>query len=311
MRRILLPTLIVAVAVSLAGCTAGTQTGVDSVSPADSQAPQSESLPAPQSGSSDSRFAERAEGFEGVPVPGAAVAEQDRSVVTTGTVTVTAEEPLEAATDAVRIVEFAGGRVDARTETAPQKGDRGSATLTLRIPTASLTATLDKLKALGKTENVALTSVDVTTQVQDLDARISALRASVDRLIALLATATDTDTLIKLETAISERQGNLESLEAQQRGLADQVSLSTIELWLISEADAPVETPDTFWSGLLAGWAAFTGFLGFLLVAAGVLLPWIVLAAIAASVTLLIVRRRRRAAAATVAADEADATESD
>lgn len=312
MRRILLPTLIVAVAVSLAGCTAGTKTGVDSVSPADSQAPQSESLPAPQSGSSDSRFAEGTEGFEGAPVPGA-VAEQDRSVVTTGTVTVTAEEPLEAATDAVRIVESAGGRIDARTETAPQKGDRGSATLTVRIPTSSLTATLDKLKALGKTENVALTSVDVTTQVQDLDARISALRASVDRLTALLSTATDTDTLIKLETAISERQGNLESLEAQQRGLADQVSLSTIELWLISEADAPVETPDTFWSGLVAGWAAFTGFLGFLLVAAGVLLPWIVLAAIAAGVTLLIVRRRRRASAAVIAAGatESDATGAD
>jgi len=312
MRRILLPTLIVAVAVSLAGCTAGTKTGVDSVSPADSQAPQSESLPAPQSGSSDSRFAEGAEGFESAPVPGT-VAEQDRSVVTTGTVTVTAEEPLEAATDAVRIVESAGGRIDARTETAPQKGDRGSATLTVRIPTSSLTATLDKLKALGKTENVALTSVDVTTQVQDLDARISALRASVDRLTALLSTATDTDTLIKLETAISERQGNLESLEAQQRGLADQVSLSTIELWLISEADAPVETPDTFWSGLVAGWAAFTGFLGFLLVAAGVLLPWIVLAAIAAGVTLLIVRRRRRASAAVIAAGatESDATGAD
>ena len=312
MRRILLPTLIVAVAVSLAGCTAGTKSGVDSVSPADSQAPQSESLPAPQSGSSDSRFAEGAEGFEGAPVPGT-VAEQDRSVVTTGTVTVTAEEPLEAATDAVRIVESAGGRIDARTETAPQKGDRGSATLTVRIPTSSLTATLDKLKALGKTENVALTSVDVTTQVQDLDARISALRASVERLTALLSTATDTDTLIKLETAISERQGSLESLEAQQRGLADQVSLSTIELWLISEADAPVETPDTFWSGLVAGWAAFTGFLGFLLVAAGVLLPWIVLAAIAAGVTLLIVRRRRRASAAVIAAGatESDATGAD
>jgi len=185
--------------------------------------------------------------------------------------------------------------------------------LTVRIPTSSLTATLDKLKALGKTENVALTSVDVTTQVQDLDARISALRASVDRLTALLSTATDTDTLIKLETAISERQGSLESLEAQQRGLADQVSLSTIELWLISEADAPVETPDTFWSGLVAGWAAFTGFLGFLLVAAGVLLPWIVLAAIAAGVTLLIVRRRRRASAAVIAAGatESDATGAD
>jgi len=294
MRRILLPTLVIAVAVSLAGCTANTQSDTTTL-PAQSgqQAPQSESLQAPDS--AGSRFAESSEGAVG---DAGAVVQQDRSVVTTGSVTVTAVEPIEAASEAVRIVEAAGGRVDARTETAPQKGDRGSASLTLRVPSTSLTATLDKLKALGKTENVALTSVDVTTQVQDLDARISALRASVDRLTALLSTATDTDTLIKLETAISERQGNLESLEAQQRGLADQVSLSTIELMLISVADAPVETPDTFWSGLVAGWAAFTGFLGFLLVAAGVLLPWIVLAALAAGVTVLVVRRRRSARAA-------------
>ena len=294
MRRILLPTLVIAVAVSLAGCTANTQSDTATLPEQSGQQPsQSESLQAPDS--AGSRFAESSEGAVG---DAGAVVQQDRSVVTTGSVTVTAVEPIEAASEAVRIVEAAGGRVDARTETAPQKGDRGSASLTLRVPSSSLTATLDKLKALGKTENVALTSVDVTTQVQDLDARISALRASVDRLTALLSTATDTDTLIKLETAISERQGNLESLEAQQRGLADQVSLSTIELMLISVADAPVETPDTFWSGLVAGWAAFTGFLGFLLVAAGVLLPWIVLAALAAGVTVLVVRRRRSARAA-------------
>jgi len=294
MRRILLPTLVIAVAVSLAGCTANTQSDTATLPAQSGQQPsQSESLQAPDS--AGSRFAESSEGAVG---DAGAVVQQDRSVVTTGSVTVTAVEPIEAASEAVRIVEAAGGRVDARTETAPQKGDRGSASLTLRVPSSSLTATLDKLKALGKTENVALTSVDVTTQVQDLDARISALRASVDRLTALLSTATDTDTLIKLETAISERQGNLESLEAQQRGLADQVSLSTIELMLISVADAPVETPDTFWSGLVAGWAAFTGFLGFLLVAAGVLLPWIVLAALAAGVTVLVVRRRRSARAA-------------
>ena len=299
MRRILLPTLIAAVAISLAGCT-GTQFGTTTVDEqSDSQPPQSESLSAPQS--DDLRLAEGAVGDAG------AVIQPDRSVVTTGSMTVTADEPLDAATEAVRIVEAAEGRVDARTETAPQQGDRGSATLTVRVPSSSLTATIDKLKTLGKTESVALSSVDVTTQVQDLDARISALRASVDRLTALLSTATDTETLIKLETAISERQGNLESLEAQQRYLADQVSLSTLELSLISVADAPVDNPDTFWSGLLAGWAAFTGFLGFLLVAAGVLLPWIVLAAIAAGITLLIVRRRRRRAAAAAVAVAASA----
>ena len=271
MKRILLPTVLLAVAVSLAGCTSSPST-VDQVAPMTGE------------GSRTSDAASEA-----------TLAEDSRSVVTTGSMTVTADDPIAAATDAVTIVEAAGGRVDARTENAPTENDNGSATLSLRIPSTSLTATLDELKTLGDTENVSVNAVDVTTQSQDLAARISALRASVDRLTALLATATDTKVLIELETAISERQGNLEAMEAQQRDLADQVALSSIELSLISPTDAPVTPPDSFWSGLLAGWTALTGFFGFVLVALGVLTPWLVLAGVLVVVALLVLRRRRRA----------------
>ena len=278
MKRILLPTVLLAVAVSLAGCTSSPST-VDQVAPMTGE------------GSRTSDAASEA-----------TLAEDSRSVVTTGSMTVTADDPIAAATDAVTIVEAAGGRVDARTENAPTENDNGSATLSLRIPSTSLTATLDELKTLGDTENVSVNAVDVTTQSQDLAARISALRASVDRLTALLATATDTKVLIELETAISERQGNLEAMEAQQRDLADQVALSSIELSLISPTDAPVTPPDSFWSGVLAGWTALTGFFGFVLVALGVLTPWLVLAGVLVVVALL-VRRRRRATRAVVHTD--------
>jgi len=269
MKRILLPTVLLAVAVSLAGCTSSPST-VDQVAPMTGE------------GSRTSDAASEA-----------TLAEDSRSVVTTGSMTVTADDPIAAAADAVTIVEAAGGRVDARTENAPTENDNGSATLSLRIPSTSLTATLDELKTLGDTENVSVNAVDVTTQSQDLAARISALRASVDRLTALLATATDTKVLIELETAISERQGNLEAMEAQQRDLADQVALSSIELSLISPTDAPVTPPDSFWSGVLAGWTALTGFFGFVLVALGVLTPWLVLAGVLVVVALLVLRRRR------------------
>ena len=288
MRRILIPAVLLALAVGLAGCST-------SQSASDSAAPSVRD--GAQSSMTDDGAGGLVESEAGV-VDGAALVPTDRAVVTTGSVTVTAEDPIAAATDAVRIVEGAGGRVDARSETAPTKQTQGAANLTLRIPSSALTATVDALKKLGTSPNVSLSSVDVTTQTQDLDARIAALRASVDRLTALLATATDTKVLIELETAISERQGNLESMEAQRRSLADQVSLSTVDLALISVTDAPVEQPDTFWSGLAAGWGALTGFAGLLLVAAGVLLPWAALAAVGAGLVLLVVRRRRASRAA-------------
>ena len=211
-----------------------------------------------------------------------------------------------AADDAVRITEQVGGRIDGRSEYAPQdEGDKGSATLTLRIPADSLTATLDKLRALGTVEEVSLNSSDVTMTTQDLDARISALSASIDRMLVLMSSATDTDTLIKLETAVSDRQAQLESLQSERRYYADQVSLSTVTLNLVAEYNAPVEEPDTFVSGLVAGWNAFVAFFAGLLVALGVLLPWLVLAAIITFVVIATVRWNRRRKAAVAPADAA------
>jgi len=227
----------------------------------------------------------------------------DRSVVVTGTVTVTAQKPLAAADKAVSIVEAAGGRVDGRTETAATDRDQGSATLVLRIPAAKLTPTLDALKKLGRADQVSIDATDVTTQTQDLGARIDALRASITRLLELESKATDTTNLIAIETAISDRQGELESLEAQQRGLTDQISMSTITLNLRSDAAAPPIKPADFWSGLGTGWHAFVVFWAGALVVFGVLLPWLLFLGLAAVATVFIIRlSRRRAARRAVAA---------
>ena len=292
-RTLIFPTAIVVTMLALAGCTS--MQASDSVAIPDTVAPADGS---PEFAAGDSAASEGSGSVDLVTQDSV-----DRDVITTGTVTVTVDDPLDAAADAVRVTEAAGGRVDARSETAPVNGNGGTATLTLRIPADKLTATLDSIKELGDVQEVSLTGTDVTMETQDLDARITALRASVDRLLALLATATDTEALIQLETAISDRQGQLESMEAQRRYYTDQVSMSTIDLRLVSEYTAPAAEPDSFFSGLAAGWNAFVAFFAGLLVVAGVLLPWLVLAGIIAGVILLLLRRRRRVAATSAAAE--------
>jgi Domain of unknown function (DUF4349) len=224
----------------------------------------------------------------------------DRSVITTGTMTITADDPLAAATEATRLVERLGGRIDHRSEFAPEGGDAGGAELTLRVPADRLTDAIEQLRELGEVEHVSTSSSDVTREVQDLDARIDALRASHDRLVALLADATDTKVLIEIETALSERQAELESMEAYRRGLTDQVSMSTLELTLQSEEAAPVDRPETFLDGLIAGWNAMVALGSTALVALGAAVPWLVLAGLLALLALgvvrLVRRRTRRAA---------------
>jgi len=285
MRRSLILAGVLLTVVGLAGCSASMSS--------------LEEATVPWAPTQDYSMPSNAGGEMAVEDAARSAADGDQRYIVNGALSLTVEQPVEAAVEAARIVERAGGRVDARSEQAPRGNDLGSARLTVRIPTERLTETLEDLKELGEVEHVEQSKSNVTSQSQDLDARISALRTSVDRLIALMADADTTADLISIESALSERQANLESLEAQKRSLDDQVALSTFDVYLVSEADAPVHEPDTFLSGLIAGWNAFVAFFAFILVAAGVLLPWLVFAAVVALVVVVLVRRRlkkRRAA---------------
>jgi hypothetical protein len=289
MRRTLIgSTVLLAAALALTGCSAGASDLAGGGDSGEYSMPQ-----APEAGVVDGAALDQD--------AGTSANAADRQVIISGNVTITADDPIAASKDAVRIVEAAGGRVDGRTEYAPTDIDQGSATLQLRIPADKLTATLDKLEELGRADEVSLSTSDVTVESQDLDARITALRASIERLNGLMAQATNIDDLITLESAISSRQGELESLEAQQRYLADQVSMSTISLYLRSDAEAPKTVPGDFWSGLATGWNAFVAFWAGLLVVLGVLLPWLITLAAIAALIIWIVRRRRRPATASSA----------
>lgn len=271
MRRLLITAALALSAVSLAGCTSGADMS------ASGGAPSVPVAPAPDLG----------KGVEYAPGADVVVGPQ---IITTVQLTVTVEAPIDSADEAARIVDRAGGTVASRTERAASEHAPGQAQLTLRIPSAKLTATLEELKQLGTARDTSINSTDVTTQAEDLDARITALRTSVDRLLSLMSKATSTQDLITIESALSDRQANLESLEAQKRSLDDQVQLSTVSLSLVSEQDTPAETPDTFWTGLVTGWNTFVGFVGVALVVIGVLIPWIIAAGVVTAIVLVWVK---------------------
>jgi hypothetical protein len=221
----------------------------------------------------------------------------NRLLIVTGSMYMTVEKPLEAADKAAAIAKDAGGRVDAREQTAPDEWTGGSATLTLRIPTNRLDAVIAEVGALGTVDELATTASDVTDEVTDLDARISTLRASTQRIEALLVEAKDISDIIKLEDELASRQAELESLEAQQRGLTDQVSLSTITLSLTTvPVEIAEESPANFFDGLETGWNGLTAFVSGALVLFGVLLPWLlVMAAIGVVVVAMVRWRKSRA----------------
>ncbi|WP_062077026.1 DUF4349 domain-containing protein [Demequina globuliformis] len=218
----------------------------------------------------------------------------ERSVITTGAMYMTVDDPVEASDTAVAIVQDAGGRIDARSETAPDEWNGGSAFLTMRIPSDDLTDVVDQLRTLGTVDEFTTNAYDVSTEVTDLEAQISTLRASTERIEGLLDQAEDIEDIIALESELDSRRSELEALEARERGLADQVSMSTVDLSLTTEPIVEVDDdPDSFLSGLQSGWEGLLGFLSGALVVAGVLLPWLVVLAAVALVVLWVMRARR------------------
>ena len=239
------------------------------------------------------------EGAGGEGAEGAGAGGADRQVVTTADATVVVDDPAAAADEVAALAERAGGRVDQRNEHAAGADgtdSRPSAWLTVRVPADELSAVLEELESVGEVRQVSQDSTDVTGTTRDLDARITALRTSVDRLLGIMADADDSTALLAAESAISERQAELESLQSERAHLADQVAMSTLRVELVAQDDPVVVDAGGFLGGLRTGWDALVSALDGLLVGLGVLLPWIVVIGVPVAAALRFARRRRRTA---------------
>lgn len=293
MKRILAITAIALSALVLTGCARG--------------AGQESSYPASQPGT-----VQQAEDGSSPLDAGGSVGVTERAVITTGTVSLTVDDPIAGAESAAQLIDKAGGRVDARSESPATDSRSANASLSLRIPSTKFEDVLAQLKELGTVNYISLDATDVTQQVDDIDARIAALETSVTRLTELMAQAQTTADLIAIEESLSSRQVELDGLIAQRDYLADQVSYSTINLELYSVGTIAPGDPDNFWSGFIAGWNALVSGLGAFLVGLGFMLPGLiflaVLAGIALAIILPIVRRKRHTKRAAIDAWNAEQT---
>ncbi|MDR7086065.1 cell division protein FtsB [Aeromicrobium panaciterrae] len=214
----------------------------------------------------------------------------DREVIVTGSVSVTVGDPRGSAQKVSAYVDSIGGRVDSRSESSDDNYE--AAYLEVRVPSNKVTATIAKLKTYGSVTNVSLQNQDVTSQAQDLDARIDALKVSIKRLQKIMADATTSGELIKAEGALTQRQEQLESLAAQRTSIADQVQLSTLSIELSEKAKADSVSPGGFKGGVIDGWNALVSTLNNIVEFVGIMLPWAAIAVVLYGAYRLIARRR-------------------
>ncbi|MGI9031729.1 MAG: DUF4349 domain-containing protein [Ilumatobacteraceae bacterium] len=182
----------------------------------------------------------------------------------------------------------------------PDDVDDSQATLVLSVPPGELASMESTLREVGSVTSFDQLAEDVTEQLADLDNRIANLRASVERVRALLAEAVDIDGIVRLEAELTSRETELERLLATQRQLDDRVAMSTLTIEITTTPTAAAVTEPEDDPGLVgalgAGWNAFmTGLYTIALVLAAIA-PFVGAAMLLAALALILRRAvlRRR-----------------
>ncbi|MGD9606966.1 MAG: DUF4349 domain-containing protein [Leucobacter sp.] len=217
-----------------------------------------------------------------------------RSVIRSGDISIRVGDPAEAAAEVTEIADRLDGYVESESIGRGDEGSSSSAFLTLRVPADRLDEAFDALGGVGTVLSQSRSASDVTTQHVDLQARVSALEESIERLTELMSGAATTSELLEAEAALSQRQQELDGLRAQLESLEGQIEQATVSVSLTTKSALP-GGPDNFWDGLVAGWNSLVSAGAGALVVIGILLPWLVILGVIALAIVLIVRARRRA----------------
>ncbi|MFD9166853.1 DUF4349 domain-containing protein [Streptomyces sp. NPDC059558] len=217
------------------------------------------------------------------------------NVIRTATLGIETQDVQKTLAAARTAADGAGGYVGNESTKRGEDG-RMTSTLTLRVPGEQYDAVLGAMEGSGKLLHRKVDAQDVTEKVADIGSRVSSQQASVARVREMMGKASALSEVVMLESELSRRQSDLESLLAQQTALKDQTSLGTITLEVTEPAAKPKaekkekkEEP-TFLGALGGGWDVFTKVLRYLTVAVGAVLPF----ALTAAVVALLVRLYRR-----------------
>ena len=241
----------------------------------------------------------------------ARVLPSDRDIVYRGSITVQVQDVGKAADRAEALATGADGIVFSEQSTTDPRHPRyGQATLTLRVPPSAFGPTLDGLSRLGKELDRQRSAKDVTTQLTDVDSRVRSQQRSVDRVRVLLGQAKTIGEVVQVESELSRREADLESLEAQLAKLKDVTDLATLEVTLVSPDRTPTPVKDDgpdlgFLTGLRGGLGALGGVALVAVTVLGALAPFVLVVALLGVPAYLVLRTRRRDATTPPAAADA------
>lgn len=125
--------------------------------------------------------------------------------------------------------------------------------MVIRIPSANLDAFVTHVNENFNVTNTSESVENITLQYADTASRVEALETEQDRLLELLEAAESLEDILKIEERLSDVRYELTSYASRLRVLDNQVSYSTVHLYVDEvEELTPTEKP-TVWERIRDG----------------------------------------------------------
>ena len=167
----------------------------------------------------------------------------------------------------------------------------------LRVPADQYRSFLTAAENSASRTSLSESTEDVTADYVDVEARLNSLEAQRQRLEELRAQAGNLEDLLAIENQLTQVQYQIESYTGQKRVLDDQITYSTVNVYL-DEVKVLSPTSTSFGSRIARafteGWRGFGHGLQDLAVALVGGLPWLLVLALAAAGGTALYRRRPR-----------------
>ena len=237
---------------------------------------------------------------EAAPAGGAPAASMEPQIARTASMSLVVDDIAKTASALHDLAAKVDGSITNESLSLPtQEGSTsgGASRVQVTVPSSRLDEAMTSIAELGRVTSRQIQAEDVTTQVVDVDARVQTMRDSIARLQDLMKKAGSVAEIANVESQLTQRQADLESLLAQQKVLSQRVATAPITVELRTPFQAPPPAVNGFLPGLQAGWDALVTTGGVALTVLGALLPWLILAAVIV-VPIFVVRARRKRARA-------------
>ncbi len=153
---------------------------------------------------------------------------------------------------------YGGFVANSQTQSGAASGGPPSGSVTLQVPVGNFATVLKRAEALGKTSDLTTKATDVTGQYVDLQARITALEASRQQYLTILAKATTVGDILSVQEQLDGIQQQIEELQGQLQLLTSETSYSTLTVSVSERQPAPPPSPLPE-SGLVRAWHASVG----------------------------------------------------